>query len=181
MEAINGILGYSSSPVSTLDKFLNCRSLFNQKNDLADISGDLSGYLDDEFWTRRHAELQQRILRVESLKEDLLTQLRQRRDTLASFDDARGTPMAARAAVSVDAVPSSLPANVTAAPPPTSSVVPSAHLYDLSTIFEGDSSLTDSKLDSFFGRRTSAVSTTHDWRALTSETLTSMESGKLSR
>ena len=159
---------------------MNLNSFCNQKNDLADISGDLSGYLDDEFWTRRHAELQHRILRVESLKEDLLTQLQQRRDTLASIDDARGASMTA-----VSAVASSHPVDSAAGPPPTtktSTVAPSTHFYDLSTILEGDSSLTDSKLDSFFGRRTSAaVSTAHDWKALTSETLTSLESGKLSR
>ena len=159
-----------------------------------DLSGDLSGFLEDDFWTRRHAELQQRIHHIESLKQSLLHQLRERQDTLETIqaDDE----------LERELVPNGI--MISAALPPSSSSRPGA--FDLSTIIEGDT-ISDSKLDSFHGLPTSVdsfhglpTSTVHhdklkssilqnsslletweNWKSLASETVTSLETGKLSR
>ena len=195
-----------------------------------DISGDLSGYLEDGFWTRRHSELQQRVLHIESLKQSLLQQLQQRQQTLQSIQveqqqqqlqqqqqqqshswrqedgqrmDATLLPIPDAANTMLTSPLITQHSSSTTFPPQR--VFVGGVGFDLSAIAEGDSFQSDSKLDSqldsFHGLPTSAKvvrSATetdkflprdlslaetfdHYWKTLTSETLTSLETGKLSR
>ena len=97
-----------------------------------DVSGDLSGILEDNFWTRRHGELQQRIQHVEMLKQSLLQQLQERRETLDELGvrDVDAAPSSQAAPFPAATHPASIRAAATLPNPPLS--VPTlSHLFGI--------------------------------------------------